>query len=243
MDPDSPLPRLTDGVAQHLRAMVHSGEILPRHRFPAERELAARLSVSRETLREALRQLQKEGYVEVRRGPQGGAYVTGLEIPAQSWRQRMRQDESAVDELFDFRVAVEMASARFAALRRTGEDLYRMQRAVSAMVSAGNRDDFRLHDSRFHEAVAAAARSPRLQRSVRQARGEIFTPMDLLGIPTSPQDDAERHTGILEAIRERDEALAAARMSEHVEHTREHLRSILTASAETGDLGGPQGQR
>lgn len=207
--------------------MVHAGEVLPGARFPAERELAESLSVSRVTLREALKLLQSEGYIEIRRGPQGGAYVTNLRVPAEQWRQRMGANDSTIDELFDFRVGVEMAAARFAAMRRGDQDLATMDSAIASMRAATSRGEFRFYDSRFHEAVAEAAHSPRLMKAVRQVRGEVFTPMDLLGIPTSPQDDAERHSGILEAIRDSNPALASERMSDHLEHTREHLQRIL----------------
>lgn len=219
--------RLSADVAQHLRSMIHAGEILPGDRFPAERELAEELTVSRMTLREAIRDLQNQGYVEVRRGPRGGTFVTGMQIPAEAWRERMRQDDSAIDEMFDYRVAVEMAAAHFAALRHTREDLERMEASIQQLQTATTHPEFRQHDSRFHEAVAAAARSPRLLKAVRQVRGEVFSPMDLLGIPPSPQDDAEKHRGILAAIRDADPSLAAERMAAHIEHTRDYLSSIL----------------
>lgn len=228
MIPDSSTPRLSADVTQRLRALIHAGQVLPGQRFPAERELATSLSVSRMTLREALKQLQNEGYVEVRRGPHGGTYVTGLQAPAEAWLRRMDEDPSVIDQLFDFRVGVEMAAAHFAALRRTDDDILEMKEAISAMGSAVNRGEFRHYDSRFHEAVASAARSPRLLESVRQLRGEVFTPIDLLGIPTSPQDDAESHLGVLQAIEDSDPAAAAARIGEHLEHTRNHLRTILS---------------
>lgn len=219
--------RLSFEVAQSLRSKVHAGEILPGSRFPAERELAEQLSVSRVTLRESLKLLQAEGYIEIRRGPQGGAYVTDLQAPAKEWRRRMTAEDSGIDELFDFRIAVETAAARFAAMRRGSDDVIALQNAISSMCQATNRGEFRFFDSRFHEAVAAAAHSPRLMDTVRQIRGEVFTPMDLLGIPTSPQDDAEKHSGVLEAIRASDPVLAAERMSDHLEHTRAHLKQIL----------------
>ena len=67
---------LTQAVAEHLRTLIHRGEVGPGDRLPAERELAEQLGVARISLREALKILQDEGYVQVRRGALGGAYVT-----------------------------------------------------------------------------------------------------------------------------------------------------------------------
>lgn len=220
---------LIEDVAKQLRIMVHAGEVLPGGRFPPERELAEKLSVSRMTLREGLKLLRSEGYLEVKRGPYGGAYVTDLQLPAEEWLNRMREDPSAIDEVFDFRVGVETAAAYFAALRRDTQDLEDIADAISDMSAATTRGEFRYQDSRFHERVSVAARSRRLNQAVRQLRSEVFSPMDLLGIPTSPQDDAEHHSLVLEAIRQSNSDVAAARMRAHLEHTREHLRRLLGA--------------
>lgn len=227
---DQPGSHLVSGVAHQMRTMIHAGEVRPGDRFPAERELAEHLSVSRVTLREAIRELQDEGYVTVRRGQRGGTYVTGMQGPAQAWRRRMRQDQTAIDEMFDFRIGVEAAAAGFAAQRRTAEDLDRLHDAIEKLQAATTHPEFRRYDSLFHEAVASAARSPRLLRGVRQVRGEVFSPMDLLGIPPSPQDDAKKHLDITAAVRAADSPLASARMISHIEHTRGYLKRILLDS-------------
>lgn len=230
MPAGQPSSRLASGVAHRLRAMIHAAEVPPGDRFPAERDLAEQLSVSRMTLREAIQELQDEGYVTVRRGPHGGAYVTGMQAPAEAWRRRMKQDKAAIDEMFDFRVGVETATARFAAQRRTPEDLSRMDEAIENLAVASTQSEFRRYDSLFHEAVAAAAQSPRLFQGVREVRGEVFSPMDLLGIPPSPQDDSEKHRGIVIAIRAVDPLLASELMSAHIEHTREYLHRVMQST-------------
>src|SRR2546430_3917967 len=63
-------------TVERLLTVIKLGLIAPGERFPAERELAARLGVSRLTLREAIRELQQAGYVEPRRGRFGGTFVT-----------------------------------------------------------------------------------------------------------------------------------------------------------------------
>src|SRR6201986_4475370 len=66
-------------TVERLLNVVKLGLIEPGDRFPAERELAARLGISRLTLREAIRELQLAGYVQSRRGRFGG---TLLPFPA-----------------------------------------------------------------------------------------------------------------------------------------------------------------
>src|ERR1700729_288292 len=63
-------------TVERLLTVIKLGMIAPGDRFPAERELAAQLGISRLTLREALRELQRAGYVSCRRGRSGGTFVS-----------------------------------------------------------------------------------------------------------------------------------------------------------------------
>ena len=63
-------------TVERLLAVIKLGVVGPGDRFPPERELAARLGVSRITLREAIGDLRNAGYVESRRGRFGGTFVT-----------------------------------------------------------------------------------------------------------------------------------------------------------------------
>src|SRR5215469_13808604 len=62
-------------TVERLLTVIKLGLVAPGNRFPPERELAGMLGVSRLTLREAIRALQSEGYVEPRRGRFGGTFV------------------------------------------------------------------------------------------------------------------------------------------------------------------------
>src|SRR6476646_5637582 len=68
-------------TVERLLAVIKLGLVAPGDRFPAERELAAQLGISRLTLREAIRELQQAGYVESRRGRFGGTFVTYEQPP------------------------------------------------------------------------------------------------------------------------------------------------------------------
>ncbi|MGN7861238.1 FadR/GntR family transcriptional regulator [Microbacterium sp. 22303] len=227
MELDMTSTRIPDSLAAALRARIHMGEFQPGERFPSERELADQFGVSRVTLREALRILQDEGYVEIRRGPYGGAYVTDLSEPVQAWRTRMIAESAALDELFDFRIGIEMATTRFAALRRTADDLELMRATIEELRKVRTQGEFRVADSRFHAAVASAARSSRLSAAVRQLRGELFTPLDILDLGVTPDEDADQHEAIFDAIRARDADIAEARMCAHIERTRATFKTLL----------------
>ena len=70
--------RLSDGVVDQFREMVLLGELVPGQRLPNERELGEMFGVSRNSVREALRQLELLTLVERRRGD--GTYVRQLDL-------------------------------------------------------------------------------------------------------------------------------------------------------------------
>ena len=89
-------------VANQLRRAIHRGDYMPGDRLPSERDLATRLEVSRETLREAIRMLEGEGYVVSRRGAKGGHIVTALSEPAGRMYARLRADQNNIVNLMEF---------------------------------------------------------------------------------------------------------------------------------------------
>lgn len=79
VDPRSPpaAPRAFEAVAERLREDLAAGRFPTGDRLPAERALAERFGVSRNTLREALRSLENAGLIRLQKGATGGAFVTG----------------------------------------------------------------------------------------------------------------------------------------------------------------------
>src|SRR5258708_36555302 len=68
-------PRIYEAVADQLRQAIFSGLLTTGHKLPPEREMAERFQTSRIALREALRALEKEGMITIKRGSGGGAFV------------------------------------------------------------------------------------------------------------------------------------------------------------------------
>ncbi len=226
-------PVLTsDVVAAHLRQRIHAGEFSPGDRLPAQRDLAEQLGVARVSVREGIRQLVDSGYLDVRRGASGGAFVTQLSRPLEAWRQRLRSMAGELDELIDFRSAVEAKAASLAAERASRAELAEMRAAMKAMRALRSpgrepRTAFRQADGLFHDALSRAARNRRLEAVIREARIELFTPYDLLTFDEPLKPVIDDHQAIYEAVRDGDSVRAALLMSEHVEHTRLQLRSFV----------------
>jgi GntR family transcriptional regulator, transcriptional repressor for pyruvate dehydrogenase complex len=224
---DLATPTISADIASRLRALIHAGDLGPGDRLPPERELAKQMGVGRVSVREALRTLQANGYVEVRRGATGGAFVTQLDRPYRDWLTSMRSSAREINDILDLRIGLETQAARLAAGRRTDDDLAAMSQAIEAMSSSDSRVTFRSSDARFHGALAQAARNQRLEAAIASARGEMFAPLDALAYTEVVESSKAAHSAIYEAVREQDVEQAAHAMVAHLEHTREELQQLI----------------
>ncbi|MCA1655654.1 MAG: GntR family transcriptional regulator, partial [Pseudonocardiaceae bacterium] len=100
-------------TVERLLQAIRLGVAGPGERLPAERDLAARLGVSRVTLRDAIRAIADAGYVESRRGRYGGTFVAA-ELPAPAPRAAPAGE---LEDVLTLRRVLEAGAAEAAAAR------------------------------------------------------------------------------------------------------------------------------
>jgi GntR family transcriptional regulator, transcriptional repressor for pyruvate dehydrogenase complex len=206
----------SDGAVRFLRALIFSGELGPNDKLPPERDLGARLGISRMTLRLALKALESTGYIVTTRGSRGGSRVADAASLSRCWNQWMHEHAAELDDVFEFRATIEARLAGLAAERRSEEDLQGMERAAAEERQPQEWSSLFRTDIDIHRAIARAARSPRLERAMMAARGDLFVPIDLDRLEERPHQVHESHQAIIEAIRNRDPETACARMGAHI---------------------------
>ncbi|MCR3722026.1 MULTISPECIES: FadR/GntR family transcriptional regulator [Prauserella salsuginis group] len=224
-------PRAISGyqaIVDHLRREMTLGRIRPGDRLPPERQLADQLGVARDTLRQALRVLEGSGQITIRRGSHGGAFVQASMMEAWRIRQDIRERADDIVALLEFRAVIDSAAARFAAERRSDEELAAMEQAQAELEASEALHDSRDADTAFHLAVARASGNHELAVAVEDARVKMFAPVDLLGFQFLKESCVEGHALVLAAIRERDPDRAAAEMTRHLAATRDEFELILT---------------
>jgi len=113
IDPRSPTP-LYAQIAGRIRLAIAAGELRPAAALPSVRQLAAELRVNPATVVQAYRDLEAEGFVEIRHG--AGTFVREL-APARRARERARQASALVRQLL-------------AEARRVGVSLAELQAAL-----------------------------------------------------------------------------------------------------------------
>ena len=220
-------------VVEQVRTVVDLALLIPGDRLPPERELAAVLDVSRPTVREALRVLAEAGYVGIRRGAGGGAFV--LARPGAGGDERVRRAlrtrRRELAALFEWRRAIEAEAAALAALRVPDDGL----RALRALVvesggwRLGNFEAWRAVDNRFHIAVAEAAGNPYVLDAVRRVRAALAEALDALVAHQPAEPAAAEHQAILAALQARDPEAARATALRHGHATEERLRRFLAS--------------
>jgi GntR family transcriptional regulator, transcriptional repressor for pyruvate dehydrogenase complex len=213
-------------VTERIRRAIHIGSYLPGDKLPPERTLAQQLGVSRTTVREAIRVLEGEGYVVSRRGASGGIIVLDQAENEERIRPLLAEKLPEIEEIFDYRIAVEGAAARLAAARRTEEDLALLRQAYDAMQAGRETLRFRAADNAFHLAIADAARNRLMRQAIEDARVATWVPIDRL-ISRVFMSANRHHKQILDAISDRDADAAQKAVVDHLETARRDLRRAL----------------
>jgi GntR family transcriptional regulator, transcriptional repressor for pyruvate dehydrogenase complex len=155
------LPRLSrtslvDEVIYAIQRMVGEGGWTEGSRLPTEQDLGRQLGVGRSTIREALRVLGHLGVVESRAGL--GTYVVNRAVPKGSVKRPL--SPQALNELYEFRLAIEMPAARLAAERRTAKqmsDIVATWQACAAAVKRNDASEFAKLDYNFHYSIVQAS--------------------------------------------------------------------------------------
>ncbi|GAT09950.1 GntR family transcriptional regulator [Mycolicibacterium novocastrense] len=214
-----------DTVARLLQT-IRLGVLAPGECLPPERELASRLGVSRDTVREAIKSLSDAGYLVSRRGRYGGTFLAD-ELP-RSTGEADAVTCAEIDDALRLREILEVGAARMAATRTLAAAEREVLWARMTDVRAAAPDDYRRLDSRLHLAIAEAAGSPSLVPLLAENRMRLNALLDQ--IPLLPRNIAhsdEQHEAIVLAILAGDADGAASAMRAHVEGSAALLHGFL----------------
>jgi GntR family transcriptional repressor for pyruvate dehydrogenase complex len=210
-------------VVRYLRRGIHLGEFRPGAKLPAERDLAEQLTVSRATLREALRELKGAGYVDIRRGPRGGVFVRDRTMSDDELQKWFADQGTDMDAVFQFRAAVEPLAARRAAARTGSELIAELTTLNERMAWTTEIGTFRQADLQFHMAIAQAAGAQLIRQGVEEARMAMFLPFQPLDLDGMRERTIPQHEHIIEALQAGDPDAAAEAMEHHVRATADAL--------------------
>ncbi|MGH3519179.1 MAG: FadR/GntR family transcriptional regulator [Haloechinothrix sp.] len=218
-------------TVERLLQAIRLGVVGTGDRLPAERELSARLNVSRVTLREAIRALQEAGYVVSRRGRYGGTFVTETLPESAGVRadQPARGMGARLEDALILRRALEIGAVEAAAARSlTPADRRNLRGRLTETMNA-TLGDYRRRDSRLHLAIAEVTGSPSLTSAVADIRMRLNEMLDAIPLlERNIEHSNQQHELIVNAILDGDAAAARQTMAEHVDGTAALLRGFLS---------------
>lgn len=213
-------------AVEGLRRQIQLGLLLPGERMPAERKLAEGLNVSRVTLREALRILETEGYLTVRRGSRGGAFVATEESLLRLTLRKIALDPAAAMRALEFREAVERVAAQLASSRRTPADLRKLKEALTAIHKAATGGELRRAETSFALALAESGQNVHFAQAVEQALSASNLPL-VTGPIAGTRDASEAmRQSVLEAVEARESEDAERAVMKIIEHDRTRFRLL-----------------
>ncbi|MFN8458323.1 MAG: FadR/GntR family transcriptional regulator [Anaerolineae bacterium] len=215
----NPIQRMTvvDEIVERLINLIVDEGYKPGDQLLPERELMARLSVGRSSLREAIKTLCALGVLEVRRGL--GTYVgygdTSILTKPLAWGLFLSQ--SNVQQVIEARSVIEVALAGWAAERATEEEIAAISHLLDQMeASRTDMESYVELDMQFHMAIAAAAHNTMLSYVLN-----IFQQVLRVWMETTykeaggAEDSMALHREIFQAIRSHDAQAAREIMADH----------------------------
>jgi DNA-binding FadR family transcriptional regulator len=198
---------LADTAVEAIRTEILRQRWTIGERLPNEAALSAMLSVSRGTVREAVRVLVSQGYLETRQG--SGTYVLST---ADTSRPLTMARRAGLRDQFEARLALDAQAARLAALRQTPAAIARLRALLAERgnYEGGDKTVFIARDLAFHQAVIAASGN-----SVLIGMFDFFSTLIAETIEATlgedlPEPDMAAHAAIVDAIESGDPDAADA---------------------------------
>jgi GntR family transcriptional repressor for pyruvate dehydrogenase complex len=211
--------RVSDSVLKQIKQSIITGTYRPGDKLPSEKELMEAFNVSRGSLREALRTLEEFGFIMVKPGATGGAYVTseGMKSLANRLHDIMLMEKISLDEILQFRLLTEPGVARLAAENRTEEDVRALEeanRVREKAIKAGKIPIIVNID--FHQALARASKNKMVSLLIDGVA--LLFNNEFKKISLSMEDHRailEAHKRLTRHIKNREADKAAKAMYEH----------------------------
>lgn len=208
-----------DMLAREIKNLINTGSLRDGDRL-IERDLASQFGVSRIPLREAIRQLEREGLVDVYRNR--GAVVRTLTA-------------ADIDEIYQLRALLEGQAIVQSLQHMDAETLSRAELVHQLLGSATEPAQQGLYNREFHELLYRRCQNQRLLTMISELRQQIeryeHFQHQLLADTLKFQDD---HSLILSACRDNDPDAAREYTVNHILSAGQTLRSYIISCSQPG---------
>ncbi|MEM8578306.1 MAG: FCD domain-containing protein [Pseudomonadota bacterium] len=228
---------LSAQIADAIRDGIVGGDLNVNQRLPSEAELAEEFSVSRSTVREALKRLAAQSLIRTQRGASGGAFVNRLSFE-EAYAQQvttstllLSMNAVSFDVACEARYALERACAPLSAQRRTPDHLATMRAEIHRQSQPGLTDEaFCASDVAFHRALVDGAGNPVLSYQLAGAVEAMQPLMNMITFTARSREEiVARHTAIADALEGRDAGGIDAALVSLEAYARDLARAVAKA--------------
>jgi len=220
--------KIPDVVYKQLVSLIANGRLKPGAKLPSERDMAADMGVSRQSIREAINKARTMGLIEVRQG--------GSTVVVSSVKEHLKTPlsiilEEQAEKIFEFLeirklfegwcAATAASTAKAVDLRVMMEQLKQMSRLEPGGTA------WEKADLGFHSAIAAASHNliaMHIMEGLKSSFNSYFKAKKFALGPERKDLLFHQHAGIFEAVKKRDARQAKVRMLEHLEYVEEVIR-------------------
>ncbi len=219
---------LYEDVLKEIKKAILSGIYETGALLPSETELAKQFGVSRPVVREALRSLQSNGFVEIKRGIKGGAFVRDtIRLPLfDDFPSFILYRRFKVDHLAQARLLVEPEVCRLAAKNATTKEIHEMKDLIQRYGKIKDPDEKDPMYSMFHRLVGRSCGNPiyaiLIENIMDFTEGFIRTIKPVTQFIHEDHD----HDEILSALENRDPERAYEVATQHARHILEGMRKL-----------------
>lgn len=218
--------RASEAIFEQVKNLIMRGELKPGDRLPSERNMMELFHRSRPTVREALRMLERSGYIRTIPGSNGAVVLKpNNKLLENSLKDALMVGHISLADISEYRRSSEVTTVIWAVHRRTEEDIQAMEQYLADMKnSIDDYETFISMDSHFHGLLAAASQN-KVSTIFNRAFSKInqaFMKDKLLSLPPEEQHAMAcrvqaMHEAIFEAVRDQDEERAKAVMIAHMD--------------------------
>lgn len=153
--------RASEAIYNQIKNKILSGELQPGDRLPSERAMIEMFDRSRPTIREAMRMLERDGFIKISSGSNGAVIqkygISNIEQPLETI---MAISDVSEMDLYEFRQKCECNIASWAAQRRSEADIRAMKillQKADAYLKQYDIENFMITDTQFHLLLANAS--------------------------------------------------------------------------------------
>ena len=239
--------RVSEAIARRIKKQISDGRLVVGEKLPAERDMARQFKTSRVSVREAYRSLEEVGLLRIRRGAEGGAFVSQVdhEPVRRSLSLVLGLGKASHEEITEARMLLEPSIARLAAMRAGQSDIEKLEEILKREEQEVRHPgaDSGSTAGQFHRALGDCAHNMPLLvviNALADITAESVSALDVRVRSRHRRKNCEYHRQILAAIRAHDGDAAYALMLKHVGDIQQRVSRSIRSAAHCGPAAAPR---